>query len=180
MKKVNKAYTLAELEEMNKAFEQRIADAKAEIEQNKLDIATIEGKMDTATEKGDVAAYKALYTQRADLELNIAAVSAILEKSIENHTAGFSDEDVCQAWAAWADEYNAKAKAKAERFNALIGECHKLYKEMCDELYDAERMRDKYAAFATLDARANRMRHETPFDFRSLATLPESSIYFDD
>lgn len=178
--KKNKAYTLNELEEMNKAFEQRIADARAEIEQNKLDISAIEKKMDAATEKGDIVAYKALYTQRADLDLNIAAVSAILEKAIENHTAGFSDEDVCAAWAVWADEHNAKAAANAERFNAMIDECRKLYEDMRKEMWSAEGMRDKYASFASLESRPDRSRQRLPYDFKDLAGLPDSRFYFND
>ena len=45
-KNTKKAYTLAELEEMNQAFNKRIATARAEIEQNKREIDAINEKMD--------------------------------------------------------------------------------------------------------------------------------------
>lgn len=176
----NKAYTLEELEQMNKEFNQRIADAKAEIEQNKRDISAIESKMDTAANNGDVAQYKKLFAQRAEIELNNAAVSAILEKSIANHAAGFNDTDVCEAWGAWADKYNEQAIAKIDRFNALVSECRKLYKEIIADHDSAENMRDRFKAFTTLDCRPDKMAHRIPSDFRDLANVPESDYYFDD
>lgn len=179
-KNTKKAYTLAELEEMNQAFNKRIATARAEIEQNKREIDAINEKMDKATDSGDVERYKKLYAQRTSIELNITAVSAIVEKSEKNHATGFDDRDVIEAWNTWIEQHNATTKEKIDRFNSMIDECRKLYREIRKRYDNAENTRDKYASFASLDSRANKKIHEVPIGFKPIIDNPNPNYYFYD
>jgi len=148
-----KTYTLAELAGMNKAFDKRMADARAEVEGNRAEIALIDADMEKATEQGDVPNYKALYTKRADLELNIVAVEAIVEKAVAAHNCGFSDDDVRASWAEYVQGFNVKSTAFSIEFKRMQRALVDKYIAMARVQNEVLNMRNSFTALLTKNAK---------------------------
>lgn len=166
-----KTLSLAELAELNKAFDKRIADARAEVEGNRAEIARFEAAMEKATEQGDIPKYKALYTKRADLELNIVAVEAIVDRAVADHNCGFSDDDVRAAWAEYVDGFNAKSAAFTREFKQMQRALVDKYISMARVQNEALNMRDNFAKYLTTNAKNT---SGAPINFAPVNAIPDT------
>ncbi len=126
MKNKNNIYTIEELVNMKKAFDERTENIKAEITANQEKISKLLEDMDKATDAGDMQKYKELYAQSNDLEAEIAANSSILERVMKNNLRGFSDDDVKSAWNNYIDKYNIG-------YQKMIGELNNMKKQIADQ-----------------------------------------------
>ena len=165
-----KPYTLSELKNLHSAFEQRIADAHAEIAANRIELDTIRADMNTAAERGDIAGYKALRTKQSELELNIEAVDAITKKAEDNHACGFSNDDVRAAWAGYVVGHNAKAAAFSAELEQLRRALLDKYIEAARVQNEALHVREELAGLLTKEGRSQSGK---PLDFAELCALPE-------
>lgn len=165
-----KTYTLAELKNLHAAFEQRIAEAHAEIAANRAELETIRADMNTATEQGDIAGYKALRAKQSELELNMEAVDAITKKAEDNHACGFSNDDVRAAWAEYVTGHNAKAVAFSAELEQLRRALLDKYIEAARVQNEALHVREELAGLLTNEGRSQ---SGQPLDFAALCALPE-------
>lgn len=80
MKNKNNIYTIEELVNMKKAFDERTENIKAEITANQEKISKLLEDMDKATDAGDMQKYKELYAQSNDLELKLPPIVLSLKE----------------------------------------------------------------------------------------------------
>lgn len=171
MTKKTKTFTLDELKSMNEAFEQRMADARAEIAANRAELESIKADMDTATEQGNIAKYKALRAKQSDLELNIEAVEAITKKATDNHACGFSNDDVRTAWAEYVTGFNAKSAAFTAELEQLRRSLLDKYIEAARVQNEALKVRDQFIALLTKEGFSDSGR---PLDLANIQALPDT------
>ena len=171
---MKKIYTVKELEAMKAAFEDRIREAKEEIAANQTELEEVAGKMDAATLKGDIAEYKRLHTRRAELELNMEAVQAIMDSAIAQNACGFTDEDVNAAWAAYVEPFNKKAQERETELRKLQDALYNRYVQMAKEQNEVLKMRDKLAQFLTTASLLRGM----PTNFTAINGVPEPNSVF--
>ena len=167
--KKGKIYTLEELREQHEAFEKKLADGKAEIAANKAELEVVAQQMDAATMAGDVDTYKKLHARRSDLELNMEAVSAIIERAEADNAQGFTDDDVRASWAACVSDWNKGAGAKAAELKRLQTVLLDKYMQYANEQNEILKKRDAYAQYLTRKG----WNGTRPIDFETVRGLPE-------
>lgn len=145
--KKSKVYTLKELEEMNKAFNSRMDSTKREIEADEAKLAEVHAAMDAATATGDIGTYKKLYMECNDLELNVAALTSIVEQAEKTTARGFTDEDVMKSWAEYIEAHNANIEAYNREFEQAKAELVARYLKAAKEQNTALKAMREYGNY---------------------------------
>ena len=167
--KKEKTYALEELKELHEAFEKRIADGKAEIAANKAELEAVAQQMDAATMAGDVGDYKKLHKKRSELELNVEAVGAMIERAVADSAQGFTDDDVRASWAACVNDWNKGAEDKAAELKRLQTALLDKYMQYANEQNEILKKRDAYAQYLTKKG----LHNGRPAEFEPVRGLPE-------
>lgn len=178
MKNKNSIYTIEELANMKKAFDDRTANLKDEIAATQAKINQLSEEMDAAADAGDVQKYKELYAQYNDLETENIANKSILERSVKNNLRGFSDDDVMAAWENYIDKYNSSKQKMLNALDDMKKQMADQYMKIAKSQNEAMKIRDTacklLSTFNTGNVYANSSK------FSEIDSLPDHMINISD